>query len=302
MKSLIKKIFNPFELFRAYKFHKKHKKYAKSENDLELLLYSKIISTDMLHYGYFEDPDINPNSISLKDLENAQIKYVDLITEQIKSSKKLILDVGAGMGGLCKILNDRNYNVQALTPDNNQKKYITNKYPDIILHHTKFENFKTDEKYGTIINSESLQYINLESAFNIIDNILDDNGLWIVTDYFRYDNNGINKSGHLFSDFKEKAKKYNWEIIHENDITKNAVPTLNYAINFIERFVKPFATFAKNKLKYKYPWIYYLTKHFQENINTKSDIQLASLDPQKFINEKKYLFLVLQKTSTKKIK
>ena len=117
MISLIKKIFNPFELFRAYKFHKKHKKYAKSANDLELLLYSKIISTDMLHYGYFEDPDINPNSISLKDLENAQIKYVDLITEQIKSSKKLILDVGAGMGGLCKILNDRNYNVQALTQD-----------------------------------------------------------------------------------------------------------------------------------------------------------------------------------------
>ena len=61
----------------------------------------------MLHYGYFEDPNIKPNSISLNDLENAQMKYVDLITEQIKSSEKLILDVGAGMGGLSKILNDK---------------------------------------------------------------------------------------------------------------------------------------------------------------------------------------------------
>lgn len=302
MISLIKKIFNPFELYRAYKFHKKHKKYAKSANDLELLLYSKIISTDMLHYGYFEDPDIDPNSISLKDLEDAQIKYIDLITEQIKSSEKLILDVGAGMGGLSKILNDRNYNVQALTPDNNQKNYILNKYPEIILHHTKFENFKTDNKYGTIINSESLQYINLESAFNIIDKILDDNGLWIITDYFRYDNNGTNKSGHLYTDFSEKAKKYNWEIVYEKDITKNAVPTLKFAINFIERFAKPFTTFAKNKLKYKYPWIYYLTKHFEEKINTKSGIQLAALDPQKFIDEKKYLFLVIKKSNATNIK
>ena len=98
-----------------------------------------------------------------------------------------------------------------------------------------------------------------------------------------------------FLTFKEKAKKYNWEIIYENDITKNALPTLNFAINFIERFVKPFATFTKNKLKYKYPWIYYLTKHFEKNIKTKSDIQLAALDPQKFISEKKYLFSPSQK-------
>ena len=66
------------------------------------------------------------------------------------------------MGGLSKILLDKNLKIQALTPDNNQKKYIQSKYPNLILHHMKFEDFKSDKKFGTIINSESLQYIDLD--------------------------------------------------------------------------------------------------------------------------------------------
>ena len=83
MKSLIKKLINPIELIRAYKFHKKQKKHIKSYQDLELKLYSKIIKTDMLHYGYFDDINIKSDSISIKDLENAQMRYVDIIIEQI---------------------------------------------------------------------------------------------------------------------------------------------------------------------------------------------------------------------------
>ena len=83
MKLLIKKLINPIELIRAYKFHKKQKKHIKSSQDLELMLYSKIIKTDMLHYGYFDDINIKPDSISIRDLEIAQMNYVDIIIEQI---------------------------------------------------------------------------------------------------------------------------------------------------------------------------------------------------------------------------
>ena len=37
----------------------------------------------MLHYGYFDDINISPDSISIKDLENAQMRYVEIIIEQI---------------------------------------------------------------------------------------------------------------------------------------------------------------------------------------------------------------------------
>ena len=126
MKSLIKKIINPLELIRAYQFHKNESNHIKASKDLELMLYSKIITNDMLHYGYFEDVDVDPETISIKDLENAQMKYVELIVEQILDKKNNVLDVGCGMGGLSKILFDRGMKVHSLTPDDNQKNILKN--------------------------------------------------------------------------------------------------------------------------------------------------------------------------------
>ena len=94
---------------------------------------------------------------------------------QVLDNSRKILDVGCGMGGLSKILFDNGYKIESLTPDNNQKNYINNKYKDLIVHHMKFEDFSANDTYGTVINSESLQYINLNVAFEIIDKILDDN-------------------------------------------------------------------------------------------------------------------------------
>ena len=49
----------------------------------------------------------------------------------------------------------------------------------------KFEDFSTDKQFATIINSESLQYIDLDTAFNCASKLLSNNGKWIITDYFR---------------------------------------------------------------------------------------------------------------------
>ena len=73
--NIISNIFNPLELFRAYRFHKNQKKHIKSSEDQELMLYSKIISNDMLHYGYFDNVDIKSDAISLRDLEKAQMVF-----------------------------------------------------------------------------------------------------------------------------------------------------------------------------------------------------------------------------------
>ena len=58
----------------------------------------------MLHYGYFPDPTIKPEEISIKNIEDAQVLYSQKIINQIKHTKDAILDVGCGMGGLAKIL------------------------------------------------------------------------------------------------------------------------------------------------------------------------------------------------------
>ncbi len=295
MKSVLKKLINPIELFKAYMFHKKGTNHIKSSEDLELMLYSRIIRNDMLHYGYFEDTKIEPDCISIHDLENAQMKYVDLIEEQILDRENNVLDVGCGMGGLSKTLHNKGIKVQSLTPDNNQKNHIRIKYPDLTVHHMKFEDFKTNERFGTVINSESLQYIDLNTAFNSVSKLLTKNGRWIVTDYFRINNDGINKSGHLHEDFLKSIDANGWTIVHQNDMTLNSLPTLKFAITFIDRFVKPLAMFSNDKLKHKVGWLFYLTQELREGLSSKSKKELAALDPDKFIKEKKYMMYVLEK-------
>tara|TARA_Y100001970_G_C14215701_1_gene849521 strand:+ start:1288 stop:2175 length:888 start_codon:yes stop_codon:yes gene_type:complete len=292
---IIKKILNPIELIRAFRFHKKQKNHNKSSEDLELLLYSKIIRNDMLHYGYFEDFNIEPDSISIKDLENAQMKYVEILTKQISDTGKKVLDVGCGMGGLSDILYNKGFEIESLTPDNNQKNYIESKYKNLTVHHMKFEDFKTDRKFNTIINSESLQYIDLDKAFNLVSEILSKDGRWIVVDYFRINPDGINKSGHLHADFLNYVEKKGWKISYEQDITKNALPTLKFAMVFINRFIKPLALFANEKLKHKKGWLFYLTSDLRNKMSQKTKKELAALDPDKFIKEKRYILYVLER-------
>tara|TARA_Y100000590_G_C15624752_1_gene978938 strand:+ start:136 stop:1029 length:894 start_codon:yes stop_codon:yes gene_type:complete len=293
--NIITKILNPLELFRAYRFHKNQKKHIKSSEDQELLLYSNIISNDMLHYGYFDDINIEHDDISLKDLEKAQMRYIEKIIEQVSNKDDKILDVGCGMGGLSNILFNKGLKVESLTPDDNQKKYINSKYKDLLVHHMKFEDFNSSDKFGTVINSESLQYIDLDIACSIVDEILNDKGRWIITDYFRIDDRGINHSGHMHQDFLDSIEKYNWKIVYQEDITLNALPTLKFAMTFIDRFVKPLADFVNEKIKYKQAWLYYLTKQLRSNLSEKSVKELAALDPEKFIKEKKYMFYVLER-------
>ena len=286
---------NPIEILKAFRFHKSQKNHIKSSEDLELMLYSKIIRNDMLHYGYFEDININPDSISIKDLENAQMRYVEIIIEQILNKNEKILDVGCGMGGLSNILFNQGFKVESLTPDNNQKDYINSKYKELIVHHMKFEDFKVGEKFGTIINSESLQYINLDSTFNLVSKILLPDGRWIITDYFRINDTGANQSGHLHSDFLNKVENNGWKIIHQKDMTKNALPTLKFSMVFVDRFIKPLALFANEKLKHKKAWLFYLTDKFRLKILKKSEKELAALNPEKFVKEKIYMLYVLER-------
>ena len=287
--------FNPLEWIKARRFHKRNSKYDKSTYDLELYLYSKILSNDMLHYGYFEDIHIQPETISIKQLEDAQMAYAQNIVEQVVDLNNPILDVGCGMGGLSDLLLKKNNHVEALTPNRNQIEYIKSKENGIISHHCKFEHFESERKFGTIINSESLQYISLEDGFNKIDKILLPGGRWIVVDYFRLNKAGANKSGHLLGDFKAKLDQFGWNIIQKQDITLNILPTLAYANMYVDRFLMPIKHFAFEKLRFKKARLYYLTRKIRNSIDNKIEKEKASIDLAQFIDEKKYMFFVLEK-------
>ena len=286
---------NPLNWIKAYRFKKANAKYDKSSYDLELYLYSKILKNDMLHYGYFEDTEIAPETISLQQLEDAQVLYAENIIQQIKDCTSPILDVGCGMGGLAKMMSDKELKVEVVTPNKNQIAHIKHKYSHLKYYHTKFEKLDTKNTYGTIIHSESLQYINLDDAFQKIDNLIYPTGRWIITDYFRLHSDGINRSGHLLTDFKSKLAEYGWKIVYEQDITPNVLPTLSFVNMYVDRFLYPVKHFAYEKLRYKNAWLFSMTSDFQQSVDKKIAKEMASIDVQKFVNEKKYMLFTLEK-------
>lgn len=295
MKAKYLQLLNPLKWIKAYRLKKQDGKYDKSKSDLELNLYSKILKNDMLHYGYFEDTEIAAESISIKSVEDAQIRYAQNIIDLIKNKEGQILDVGCGMGGLSAILSEQNFKVEALTPNKNQIRHIQNKYKSIPVHNCKFEAVEEVQKYSTVINSESFQYIDLKKGLEKINAITLDNAQWIITDYFRLHDNGINKSSHLMTDFIQAIENSNWKIVYQKDITPNILPMLHFLRLYVDRFIFPLKNFAFEKFRYKQGFLYYLTQDLREGIDKKINKEVASIDPEKFANEKKYMIFVLEK-------
>jgi len=292
-------LLNPVKWIKAFFYQKQTSKYVKSNNDLELLFYSKALEKDMLHFGWFEEPGIRPETISLKQVEDAQVNYAEHLIEHIEQKKAPVLDVGCGMGGLTDILLEKGFEVEPLTPNNNQIDYIRTKHPDLKIHHCRYGRFETTNKYGTVINSESLQYISLPKAFDKTKHVLLPNGSWIITDFFRTEEDGRNSSSHLLEEFLVQVKKNNWEIIYQQDITANILPTLTLAHMYATRFLLPAIDLAYEKLRYKKSWLYYMTQELRDSGSKKIDKELAAIDPEKFVAEKKYLLFVLKNNGNK---
>ncbi len=286
---------NPIAWFKALNYARQSAKFDKSTFDLELYLYSKILSNNMLHYGYFENSDIAPATISLKQLEDAQVKYAQNIIDEIKDTQHTVLDIGCGMGGLSSMIMDKKIPVECLTPNKNQVDFIRQSFPNLTCHPCKFEELKTNQRFGTLINSESIQYISLDKAFEQADALAMPNARWIIVDYFRKNNDGINKSSHLLADFLKKIDASNWQLILQKDITQNVLPTLRFANMYAERFLMPIKHFGYEKLRFKIPSLYYMTSGVREKIEQKITKEKASIDPEKFENEKQYLFFVLER-------
>jgi cyclopropane fatty-acyl-phospholipid synthase-like methyltransferase len=295
MKHLFSPFFNPVKLVQAYRFHKKTGRYNRTVNDLELKLYSKILKNDMLHLGYFDDVDTAPEFISIGHLEQAQDRYAEIIAEHILDKDLLVLDVGCGMGGLSNFLLSKGINVEALTPDRNQIDYIERLEHGPVCHHSRFEDFVAEKKYGTVINSESLQYLHLDETFRKVDHIILPGGRWIITDVFRRHEESSNKSGHLIGDLLSRIKEHGWKIAYERDITPNVLPTLKLLHMYVDRYLIPLSHYAEEKFTYKKAWLFYLTKNIRHAISVKSKKEALAIQPELFVAEKKYMLYVLQK-------
>ncbi len=294
---VLKRFFYPQHLFQVIKLQLGRKKQKRAFDDAQLKLFSKLLPGDFLHYGYFEDTQTKPEDISLNDIYRAQENYGWQIVNLIDDYEQPVLDIGCGMGGLIALMQKKGIKVTALTPDKNQAKHIREKYLGVELLECRFEDMKADDffsSFGTVITSESLQYLKLDQSLPIIDKILQKNGKWIVCDYFKTGARG-GKSGHNWEIFADKLAKYGFEITSERDITPHIMPTIRYVDMLSTKIGLPVKDFVLEKLKVKAPGLYYALQGALPEIDAKIKKNTDKTDPYIFAANKRYMLLVIER-------
>jgi cyclopropane fatty-acyl-phospholipid synthase-like methyltransferase len=288
---------HPGHLFRGWRLHANRKVTRRASSDGQLALYAQLFPNGFLHYGYFEDPAVKPEDMSLSDIDDAQAHYAQLLIDLAGDRDQPVLDVGCGMGGMSRMLVDAGYEPTALTPDRKQVAHIEQTLSHIPVIKSRFEDLPVEEhrgKYGTVFTSESLQYLKLDIALPKLAEILKPGGSWIACDYFRMKTQG-HATGHLWDEFVEQLEKHGWRITYEQDVTQNVLPTLRYIHMWATRFGQPLLTYGIKRLERKQPGLHHLLSPALGDIEGIVDDNIAVIDPECFATNKRYILLKIER-------
>lgn len=265
----------------------------------QLRLYSRILPGGFLHYGYFEDPSVAAADLSLGDLERAQLRYAERVLELVTDSSAPVLDVGAGMGGLSRMLAERGFSPVALTPDRHQVRHIRSTQPGVPVIEGRFHEVDWQEHighFGTVVTAESFQYLVLDHAVATCRRILRPGGRWVICDYFRTGPEASG-SGHVWSEFEAAAAAEGWRIERREDITAHVVPTLGFVRMLGDRFGLPIVDFLGASLRRKRPALHYVLEETLERVEQLTRERLAEVDPERFFDGRRYLLLALERAT-----
>jgi len=270
---------------------------GKAADDAQLKLYGQVLPGGFLNYGYSDDPSLPPDRMCLHDIERAQLRYSERLADLVVDRESRILDSGCGMGGLTGLLRQRGLKPTALTPNRTQIKHLRTIHPDVPLIEAKLEQIPLPEHrqaFGTVITSESFQYVNLAKGLEVMGQILEPGGRWILCDYFRNTQSG-RRSGHHWEEFTAALDQGGWKIQHLEDITANVLPTIAYVHMWANRVGLPVAQFATERLERKRPALHYVLHDLIGRGREVMQHHVNALDPVVFAQERKYLTLVIER-------
>lgn len=260
-------------------------------NDKSLRFYNEVLGLERLHYGIWLDED----ELTLEKCKTAQMRYENYLVENIPAEVKDVLDVGCGTGVLVKKLLSEGFAAQGLSPDVNQQKIFTETI-DAPFHHSKFDDFSTDQRFDCIVMSESCQYININKLFENAVSMLKPEGYLMICDYFTLDeaSGEMKKSGHNYNAFTKYIKEHGFSVVKEEDITDQVTKTLDLGKNFVEKTLIAI-DIGTDKIRKKHPWISKFIMYWFRNKIDSVNAQMDLLDSNKFKQHKTYRFMLLKK-------
>jgi SAM-dependent methyltransferase len=296
-KSIVSRLLLPRHWPHLWERLRRPKVRGKAADDAQLKLYGHIFPGGFLNYGYTDDSTVRPEHMCVADIERAQLRYGERLANLVTDLENPVLDSGCGMGGLIGLLRRRGCKPTALTPNRTQIRRVQTDYPDVPVIASKLEQIPLPQywqAFGTVITSESFQYVKLADGLAVLEQILKPGGRWILCDYFRLQPS-TRKSGHLWTDFTAALAQRGWRIVSEEDITAHVLPTLTYVHMWATRFGLPVAQFAADRLERKRPALHYLLADVIATAHHQVQGQLEIVDPTVFAREKKYMTLVIER-------
>lgn len=277
---------------------RRHRRVPTVHANAQLKLYNRILPGDFLHYGYFDDPDTPPETISFDAFHRAQRRYAEVLAGLIERPGSPVLDVGSGMGGMLGLLAAAGHDVTGLTPDRFQAEHIRSAYADVPVFRCRFEEMparKHRHRFGTVIHAESIQYMDPRGVLPVVREILAPGGMWIVADYFRTGSGSRGeRSGWRLTEFRLRLADAGFRVIGERDITANVLPTLGFAHLLATRLGLPALDFADDKLRAKAPALHYVLQNVVEGARAAALRSTAVIDPAAFAAAKRYLLLTMR--------
>jgi len=298
LKQVLGRALLPHHVFRWLRRRRVHRRVPTVHANAQLELYNRILPGDFLHYGYFDDPDMPPKTISFDALHRAQHRYAEQIADLIEDPEAPILDVGSGMGGMLGLLSAAGHDVTGLTPDRFQVEHIRRTYPGVAVLDCRFEEMPAREhrgRFGTVIHAESIQYMNPLEVLPIVREVLAPGGTWIVADYFRIRGGG-ERSGWRLAEFRRLLAEADCHVTSERDITPNVLPTLGFAHLLATRLGLPSLDFATGKLNARAPALHYVLENVVAQARESALRGTTVIDPAAFTETKRYLLMTIRPT------
>ena len=283
-------------MWRSVRQYPSHKSVWDPADDLELALYASVFGNNFLHYGYFPQLPVDPESISLETVAQAMNDYASLLVERVQPSERA-LDIGCGMGGLLARLFSVGVRATGLTPNIAQTAHIRSNWPAIPIVNSTLEaagNAGLPADFDVLINAESFQYIDLHAGMATVRRLFATDAQdprWLCLDYFRLTQRTRNKSGHLLQDFEKALVQHGFDVRERVDVTENVLPSLAYGRMLAKRLALPLARFSVDKFFLRRPLLAYL---FHDWVARKlAGVRLDTLDPDVFRRDKRYLLFTL---------
>jgi SAM-dependent methyltransferase len=220
--------------------NKKSKKELSREIGLEVgyLCGNYFLKLDHLHYGYWTD-DLE---VDITNLHTAQDKYANFVISHIPDGTKSILDVGSGTGHIDKMLIDKGYEVDCLSPST----YLNRQISKLLngksrIYETTYEEFQAQRQYDLVLFCESFQYLNIEKALSNTHKFLNKDGCMLICDIFKreVDTKGVMGGGHKLTKFNDFIDKTSFRLVESIDITRQTAPNMDLMNDVLQNVVRP---------------------------------------------------------------